>query len=194
MLGWRGVTRRGGPVVQCGESCEHARRRRMFPHAGRYDRHLCETLWAVRVPSRKYCAEMMPPLIGFSCAMQVGGPGGSKLTYTEQRSHFALWAIIKSPLILGADLRYITCAISLITYANIESIPFHLPQRSQRLNTYERRSRRKFLLRLAGTGSLPYTYWTCVSCPLLPCSPTSCMALAFCAARMLREQHVLMSG
>ena len=38
--------------------------------------------------------------------MQVGSPGGSKLTYTEQRSHFALWAVIKSPLIIGADLRY----------------------------------------------------------------------------------------
>ena len=33
--------------------------------------------------------------------MQVGSPGGSKLTYTEQRSHFALWAVIKSPLIIG---------------------------------------------------------------------------------------------
>lgn len=35
----------------------------------------------------------------------MGSPGGSKLTYTEQRAHFALWAIIKSPLIIGADLR-----------------------------------------------------------------------------------------
>ncbi|CAK0783007.1 hypothetical protein CVIRNUC_006202 [Coccomyxa viridis] len=37
--------------------------------------------------------------------LEVGSPGGSKLTYTEQRSHFALWAVIKSPLIIGADLR-----------------------------------------------------------------------------------------
>ena len=35
----------------------------------------------------------------------MGSPGGSGLTYTEQRAHFALWAIIKSPLIIGADLR-----------------------------------------------------------------------------------------
>ena len=35
----------------------------------------------------------------------MGSPGGSALTYTEQRAHFALWAIIKSPLIIGADLR-----------------------------------------------------------------------------------------
>ena len=41
------------------------------------------------------------------CVAQVGSPGGSKLTYTEQRSHFALWAVIKSPLIIGADLRCI---------------------------------------------------------------------------------------
>ncbi|EIE22540.1 Melibiase family protein [Coccomyxa subellipsoidea C-169] len=41
------------------------------------------------------------------------GPGGwndadmleATLTYTEQRSHFALWALIKSPLLIGADLR-----------------------------------------------------------------------------------------
>ncbi len=37
--------------------------------------------------------------------IQVGSPGGSALTFTEQRAHFALWAIIKSPLIIGADLR-----------------------------------------------------------------------------------------
>ena len=43
--------------------------------------------------------------------MQVGSPGGSKLTYTEQRSHFALWAIVKSPLIIGADLRYWQAAL-----------------------------------------------------------------------------------
>ncbi len=37
--------------------------------------------------------------------LQVGDPGGKALTYTEQRSHFALWALIKSPLLIGADLR-----------------------------------------------------------------------------------------
>ena len=33
---------------------------------------------------------------------QVGNEG---LTYAEQRAHFALWAIMKSPLLLGCDLR-----------------------------------------------------------------------------------------
>lgn len=33
---------------------------------------------------------------------QVGNPG---LTVNEQRSHFALWALLKSPLFIGADLR-----------------------------------------------------------------------------------------
>ena len=30
--------------------------------------------------------------------------GNGNLTYSEQRSHFALWAIMKSPLIIGTDL------------------------------------------------------------------------------------------
>ena len=34
--------------------------------------------------------------------LQVGNAG---LTLNEQRSHFALWAILKSPLFIGADLR-----------------------------------------------------------------------------------------
>ncbi len=50
---------------------------------------------------------------------EYAGPGGwndpdmlevgtsSKLTLAEQRSHFTLWALIKSPLILGNDLRSI---------------------------------------------------------------------------------------
>ena len=33
---------------------------------------------------------------------QVGNPG---LTVNEQRAHFALWALFKSPLFIGADLR-----------------------------------------------------------------------------------------
>jgi alpha-galactosidase len=31
--------------------------------------------------------------------------GNGDLTLNEQRSHFALWALLKSPLLLGADLR-----------------------------------------------------------------------------------------
>lgn len=34
--------------------------------------------------------------------MQVGNKG---LTENEQRSHFALWSLLKSPLFIGADLR-----------------------------------------------------------------------------------------
>lgn len=30
---------------------------------------------------------------------------GNRLTLGEQRLHFALWALLKSPLIIGADLR-----------------------------------------------------------------------------------------
>ncbi|KAK9826107.1 hypothetical protein WJX81_004261 [Elliptochloris bilobata] len=37
--------------------------------------------------------------------LAVGKPVGNRLSHTEQRAHFALWALIKSPLIIGADLR-----------------------------------------------------------------------------------------
>lgn len=41
-----------------------------------------------------------------SCVcFQVGWPGGALLSDAEQRAHFALWAILKSPLIFGNDLR-----------------------------------------------------------------------------------------
>ena len=36
--------------------------------------------------------------------LQIGWPGGAQLSDTEQRAHFALWAILKSPLIFGNDL------------------------------------------------------------------------------------------
>lgn len=38
----------------------------------------------------------------------MGLPGSKKLSLAEQQSHFALWALMKSPLIIGADLRLIT--------------------------------------------------------------------------------------
>lgn len=31
--------------------------------------------------------------------------GNGELTLGEQRAHFALWALLKSPLLIGADLR-----------------------------------------------------------------------------------------
>ena len=37
--------------------------------------------------------------------LQLGWPGGALLTDVEQRAHFGLWAILKSPLIFGNDLR-----------------------------------------------------------------------------------------
>lgn len=36
--------------------------------------------------------------------LQIGWPGGAQLSDAEQRAHFALWAILKSPLIFGNDL------------------------------------------------------------------------------------------
>ena len=38
--------------------------------------------------------------------VQLGVPNGIGFSHDEQRSHFALWAILKSPLILGTDLTY----------------------------------------------------------------------------------------
>lgn len=42
--------------------------------------------------------------------LEVGWPGGALLSDAEQRAHFALWAILKSPLIFGNDLRNMTRA------------------------------------------------------------------------------------
>ena len=39
-------------------------------------------------------------------AGQVGPPGGDKLSLDEAAAHFALWAIMKSPLVISADLRF----------------------------------------------------------------------------------------
>jgi alpha-galactosidase len=44
-------------------------------------------------------------------ATQVGNPG---LTIPEQRSHFALWALMKSPLLIGCDLRNLPPAMKSI--------------------------------------------------------------------------------
>ena len=37
-----------------------------------------------------------------SCCRQVGN---GKLTLSEQKAHFALWALLKAPLLIGTDLR-----------------------------------------------------------------------------------------
>ena len=41
--------------------------------------------------------------------LEVGNKG---LTIAEQRTHFALWAMVKSPLLIGSDVRSINGAIS----------------------------------------------------------------------------------
>eukprot|EP00884_Botryococcus_braunii_P016364 jgi/Botrbrau1/3410/Bobra.0337s0043.4 len=38
----------------------------------------------------------------------VGLPGSQKISLNEQQAHFALWAIMKSPLVIGADMRLMT--------------------------------------------------------------------------------------
>mmetsp|Transcript_19952 Transcript_19952/g.55463 ORF Transcript_19952/g.55463 Transcript_19952/m.55463 type:complete len:513 (-) Transcript_19952:397-1935(-) len=56
--------------------------------------------------------------------LEVGVPGnawGDGLSPAEERSHFALWALVKSPLLIGADLRCIP-AHSLTLLKNTEII------------------------------------------------------------------------
>lgn len=36
--------------------------------------------------------------------------GNGDLTVNEQRAHFALWALLKSPMLIGADLRTLSPA------------------------------------------------------------------------------------
>ena len=61
----------------------------------------------------------------------MGGPGGSKLTWEEQRAHFALWAIIKTPLLIGADLRCGAHVAELLTKPIVESLEGSLRTGSQ---------------------------------------------------------------
>ena len=37
--------------------------------------------------------------------LEVGLPGSLQLSLDQQQAHFALWALVKSPLVIGADLR-----------------------------------------------------------------------------------------
>ena len=45
-------------------------------------------------------------LLNIGHSLQIGEPLSEELTMDEIRSHFALWAIAKSPLFISADLRY----------------------------------------------------------------------------------------
>lgn len=46
-------------------------------------------------------ARRLPPTLP-ACCQQVGN---GKLTPSEQKAHFALWALLKAPLLIGTDLR-----------------------------------------------------------------------------------------
>jgi alpha-galactosidase len=50
--------------------------------------------------------------------LQVGNPG---MSYTEQETHFAMWALLKAPLVIGCDINNITPA-TLTILANEELI------------------------------------------------------------------------
>ena len=42
---------------------------------------------------------------------QVGVPGGAALSHDEAAAQFALWAILKSLLVVSADLRFVSCKL-----------------------------------------------------------------------------------
>ena len=66
--------------------------------------------------------------------LEVGVPGNNRgpgLTEAEQRSHFVLWALMKSPLMIGADLRCIPS----------ESLELLLNQEVVAINQVRRHSR-----------------------------------------------------
>ncbi len=52
--------------------------------------------------------------------MQVGNSG---LLENEQRSHFALWCLLKSPLFIGADLRKLSkSAFKILTASEVIAV------------------------------------------------------------------------
>lgn len=52
--------------------------------------------------------------------LQVGNKG---LTENEQRSHFALWSLLKSPLFIGADLRSLSkSALEILTASEVIAV------------------------------------------------------------------------
>lgn len=57
-------------------------------------------------------------LVQFLVSPQVGG-----LTYTEQKTHFALWCMLSAPLMLGNDPRSMTKAtLSILTNPELLAI------------------------------------------------------------------------
>lgn len=51
--------------------------------------------------------------------------GNGNLTLAENRAHFALWAVMKSPLLIGTPVcEIITCSRSILTYTKLDSISY----------------------------------------------------------------------
>ncbi len=50
-------------------------------------------------------ARRMQSITWFPHGVQIGEPVSEDLTLDEMRSHMALWAIAKSPLMISADMR-----------------------------------------------------------------------------------------
>ena len=65
----------------------------------------CQTRWRNSVPDVSDQIVECASLLNNPCPSQIGEPLSEELTMDEIRSHFALWAIAKSPLFISADLR-----------------------------------------------------------------------------------------
>lgn len=85
-------------ALHCGHSC---RRRCRYQH-----RHCCCAcrFWSL---SHVLPPPQPPPQVG-----------NGKLSLTEQRAHFALWALMKAPLLVGTDLRTASGAVKRILLAD----------------------------------------------------------------------------
>ena len=68
-----------------------------------------EVLAGTPTTSRGHSSLGEKPLQGlidcWACPLQIGEPVSEDLTIDEMKSHFALWAIAKSPLVISSDLR-----------------------------------------------------------------------------------------
>ena len=60
---------------------------------------------AIELGEGHFSGSEQPEQMGVADMLEVGLPGSQQLSLKEQQAHFALWALVKSPLIIGADLR-----------------------------------------------------------------------------------------
>jgi hypothetical protein len=73
----------------------------------------CKFLHALPIPSimhdccsfNQALSSSYSPCVHF---LQVGLPGSKDLSVYQQQAHFTLWSIMKSPLIIGADMSKLT--------------------------------------------------------------------------------------